>query len=725
MTLAALLSRLGRVRRTGNGYLARCPAHEDRVNSLSVGDGEEGRILLKCHSGCEVERIAKALGLTVADLFPTRGWTDRPRATRYEVRDPSGALVAVHVREDRADGKRLWWERPAGTRGLGGQKTATLPLYGVHELPADHTVPSVITEGEKARDALKVRGIAAVATVTGADGTPNDEALRPLLGHPVLLWPDADDPGRAHMARITTALQRLGHRDVRVVTWREAPAKGDAFDFFARGGTVDAARQLLETAATWTPTGDESTREPRTRAANPWVAALDAPTFLAGDEADLDFLEARMLAPGSVTQIYSPRGLGKTHYAHHLAVKQARAGKRVLYIDRDNSRREVRRRFRAWGAADAPTLKILTRDQAPPLTDTAAWAQFPFQNYDLVIIDSIDAATEGVGEQSSEKPSKAIAPILDIAHREAGPAILLLGNVVKSGAHSRGSGVIEDRSDIVYEVRDATGLAPSGSKPWIEELPAADAGSWAARASRRQRRDTYRLAFVPTKFRIGEEPEPFIVEIDLRAEPWVCCDVTEEVDRAGVEARAKLEADRRATETAAATALLREIQRRAAAGDPLHARAEAEPFLVNLGVKRQAARDLLRGRDGDLWRIEERPGAHGRAKVLLPVPNGEVSPDAGHKGGVAESRARSGDSEPDSGRQLQMRSAANGAREAAPDAAIVNSRFVAAGETKPKFPGYDPRDPEPGPEAPPGAWGAWRRRQLERETAARPPEWRS
>jgi hypothetical protein len=156
-----------------------------------------------------------------------------------------------------------------------------------------------------------------------------------------------------------------------------------------------------------------------------WAAAVPAPEFLASPETDADFLEACQLARGSITEWFSPRGLGKTLVAHAVAVKHARAGRRVLLIDRDNSRREVKRRLRAWGADETPALKVMTRDHAPALTDRAAWAVFRFADYDVVVIDSIDAATEGVGENDSAKPSAAIAPILDLAHRENGPALLL------------------------------------------------------------------------------------------------------------------------------------------------------------------------------------------------------------------------------------------------------------------------------------------------------------
>ncbi|HEY3452279.1 MAG TPA: hypothetical protein VGK67_38395 [Myxococcales bacterium] len=59
-------------RRAGAGHLARCPAHEDQQASLSVGEGEGGRVLLKCHAGCGVEAVCSALGLDKRELFPPR-----------------------------------------------------------------------------------------------------------------------------------------------------------------------------------------------------------------------------------------------------------------------------------------------------------------------------------------------------------------------------------------------------------------------------------------------------------------------------------------------------------------------------------------------------------------------------------------------------------------------------------------------------------------------------
>ena len=66
---ALLLPRLHGMRKVGSGWIANCPAHEDRSPSLSITEGDDGRLLLHCHAGCKVHDILAAVGLTVGDLF--------------------------------------------------------------------------------------------------------------------------------------------------------------------------------------------------------------------------------------------------------------------------------------------------------------------------------------------------------------------------------------------------------------------------------------------------------------------------------------------------------------------------------------------------------------------------------------------------------------------------------------------------------------------------------
>jgi len=144
------------------------------------------------------------------------------RRTHFELRDATGALVAVHIRIDDEMGKRFLWAGEGGKRGLGGLAMSALPLFGIERLEASRVV---VTEGEKAATALLDAGVPAVGTVCGASSTPGPTALADLTGRHVVLWPDNDDVGRDHMRRVAEALRGIA-ASVAVLSWPEAPEHG-------------------------------------------------------------------------------------------------------------------------------------------------------------------------------------------------------------------------------------------------------------------------------------------------------------------------------------------------------------------------------------------------------------------------------------------------------------------------------------------------------------------
>src|SRR6185437_3793894 len=81
------LARLDRVRRSGHGWTAKCPAHEDRTASLSVTAGDDGRVLMHCFAGCGVADVIAAAGLSMADLFVKRPTADMSFAERAALKE--------------------------------------------------------------------------------------------------------------------------------------------------------------------------------------------------------------------------------------------------------------------------------------------------------------------------------------------------------------------------------------------------------------------------------------------------------------------------------------------------------------------------------------------------------------------------------------------------------------------------------------------------------------
>jgi putative DNA primase/helicase len=60
---AEQIARSLKARRVGNYWIARCPCHDDRTASLSIREGEDGRLLMKCHSAsaCKFEDVMNEL----------------------------------------------------------------------------------------------------------------------------------------------------------------------------------------------------------------------------------------------------------------------------------------------------------------------------------------------------------------------------------------------------------------------------------------------------------------------------------------------------------------------------------------------------------------------------------------------------------------------------------------------------------------------------------------
>lgn len=94
MTAQALLSRLDKVRRTGNGkWRAACPCHDSKSRaSLVIRELEDGGVLIHDFGLCPTEEIVAAVGLEMHDLFPER---DAAAPRRPRERRPFSAADAL------------------------------------------------------------------------------------------------------------------------------------------------------------------------------------------------------------------------------------------------------------------------------------------------------------------------------------------------------------------------------------------------------------------------------------------------------------------------------------------------------------------------------------------------------------------------------------------------------------------------------------------------------
>jgi hypothetical protein len=272
MTIEDFLGRFEGVRKNASGWTARCPAHDDRRQSLSISQGEKG-IVLKCFAGCETKDVLAKLGLKERDLFPrekapARGSFSARRSGRpeaiYPYRNAQGRVLFEVLR---FPGKDFRQRRPDPSRpgayvyNLDG--VSRVPYRLPELLQADPLAVVFIVEGEK--DAGNLSRLGEVAT-TNPGGTGNSRLWEttsfwePLRGRDVAILPDNDEPGRKHADRVARAVQGYA-RSVKVLSLPALPAKGDVSDWIRTGGTRERLAALVTACPPWVPPVTSSTTD--------------------------------------------------------------------------------------------------------------------------------------------------------------------------------------------------------------------------------------------------------------------------------------------------------------------------------------------------------------------------------------------------------------------------------------------------------------------------------
>lgn len=153
-------------RSNGAGWMASCSIHEDCTPSVSISEGENGKILLHCHGcGAGYEELLAGYGIDPGDMpgAGVGGGVTIEAYAAYVGLDVSFLLEAFEARRSTRQGKpsvRLPYRdvegQPAGHRiraSLRGNprltepKTVTTP-YGAWRLPAITRTEVVLVEGE-------------------------------------------------------------------------------------------------------------------------------------------------------------------------------------------------------------------------------------------------------------------------------------------------------------------------------------------------------------------------------------------------------------------------------------------------------------------------------------------------------------------------------------------------------------------------------------------------
>jgi hypothetical protein len=506
-----VLSKLEGARPSGNGWAARCPAHEDRKPSLSVAGGEGGRALVRCHAGCSTEAVCEALGLTLADLMPPRndpqvlfGGRPVPKPTAapkpqgkayatandavkalqnlhgkpsamWTYHDATGQSVGVVVRWDRADGKDI---RPVA-RYPDGWRIAHMPnprpLFGLPELAEVRTV--LVVEGEPCVEAARVLGFAATTSSGGAKAATKTD-WSPLAGKEVWILPDYDAPGRKYAGDVAAALAALNpppvirSLDPRAAFGREhLPTAFDLADARAactgaddrnrlRAGIESAARQLVSS----------------TSAPPPGRPVPDLLCFADVVPTEVRWLWLARFALGRLTVLVGRPGEGKSFFTCDMGARvstgtdwpdgtPATKGDVLLICAEDDPGDTIAPRLLAAGA-NMRRVHLLRAAKVTRASGEEATVAFDLSNIDLirdalaklpecklVVVDPVGSYLGGGVDAHRDNEVRAVLAPLGQLAAERGVAVVLV-------AHTR-KAAVDFADDAILGSRAFSGIARS------------------------------------------------------------------------------------------------------------------------------------------------------------------------------------------------------------------------------------------------------------------------
>ena len=513
-----VLAQLDGVRRESDGgFVARCPAHDDRRPSLRVARGDSGNCLLHCRAGCSTDSVLHSLGLQRADLRAPRHDADRaPESAQRHTqsfataREAANAYTARLGRWSRswtyADaagepvGLVLRWDKPDGSKRdirpvwrIDGRwclksPTEARPLFNLDDIGGPGRV--FVVEGEKCAELLHSLGFAAT-TSSGGSAAAHKSEWASLAGRDVCIVPDADDAGDRYADDVRGICEALDP-PARVRTVRLPGLAADSGDdieqwLSARADREAAADELRALADAAFAAEQDAEPPPGSVSLADLLddgSIMEPPEVIESGMAGYDrAMPHGAVEVGTITVWGGEPGAGKSRWMVNLMAAYARRDVRVAYLFGEmTAKRHSQRLLLAQADCGSEILKSKNPDNrrrlegaagemrryarnlrfiAPrltleKLTDAAKWA-------DVVCIDALQSVRVHGHSHRHEELEALFQHCVSLC-AERGTVFQMTSTIAKGddaksrGLHSafKGGSEIEQYADFAWFIEDAS-----------------------------------------------------------------------------------------------------------------------------------------------------------------------------------------------------------------------------------------------------------------------------
>jgi hypothetical protein len=458
---ALLLSRVKGVRQQREGWVARCPAHDDDVQSLSIKTARDGKVLAKCHAGCSFNSIMSAAGLEAADMFPLRervlpfapgngkGHIHRVPVAQYDYTDIDGKLL---FQTCRYEPKTFRQRRPVGCGEWVWDLEGIEPvLYRLPEIVEAIALGRrvYIVEGEKDADALVTEGLTATTSPMGAGKGKWRESMSQIFrdAHDVVILPDNDEPGRNHARLIANSLLAVG-ATVRLVQLPGLPEKGDTSDWLDAGGTIASLERLASEASPCTIVQSES--NPKSYSKNTFAGWKADATLLVKPR----YVVPKIALAARSTFLAAREKLGKSTIMRH-GIAAATRGRgflgepcspvRALWVGVEE---HIGDQVQGFDVLDPHPDNLVIVPELNGMKDLTELVSD--EHFDIAVIDTWISFTGPVitDASSSAQSAPIMQAITNLAHRTQ-TAIVVLGHGRKSDGQPRDTSALTAGVDLI------------------------------------------------------------------------------------------------------------------------------------------------------------------------------------------------------------------------------------------------------------------------------------